>query len=133
MSKLALTLALAAGLSSQVALPVAARDGANYDGTWSVELVTESGALCDARYSYSLSVVDGQVRPISKAATNGATVTGRVGKDGSVGLNVATSAASGSASGRLQIQSGSGTWKVSSLCNGRWTAHRHTTRTAQAD
>ncbi|GEP10052.1 hypothetical protein [Methylobacterium gnaphalii] len=133
MSKLALTLALAAGLSSHFALSASARDGANYDGNWSVELVTENGAFCDARYSYSLSVVDGQVRPISKAASSGASVTGRVGKDGSVGLNVATSAASGSASGHLQVQNGSGTWKVSSLCSGRWTARRQTTRTAQAD
>jgi hypothetical protein len=133
MSKLALTFALVAGLSSHLTLPAGARDGANYDGHWSVELVTESGALCDARYSYTLSVIDGQVRPISKAASSGATVTGRVGKDGAVGLNVATSAASGSASGHLQVQNGAGTWRVSSLCSGRWTARRQTTRTAQAD
>ena len=129
MSKFALTLALAAGLSS---LPALARDGGNFDGKWSVVLVTESG-MCDARYNYSLSVQDGQIRPVSKASTNGATVSGRVGSDGSVGLNVSTSAASGSASGRLGAQSGSGTWRVSALCSGRWTARRNTTRTAQAD
>lgn len=133
MTKLVLTLALSAGLLSHLALPADARDGGNYDGTWSVELVTETGGLCDARYSYSLSVQDGQVRPVSKAASNGATVTGRVGRDGAVGLSVSTSAASGSASGRLQAQNGAGSWKVSSLCSGRWTARRHTTRTAFAD
>lgn len=133
MSKLVLVFALSTGLSSQSILAADARDGANFDGNWSVELVTESGALCDARYSYTLAVQDGQVRPIAKAASGGATVTGRVGPDGAVGLNVATSAASGSASGRLQTRSGSGTWKVSSLCSGRWTAQRRTTRTALAD
>lgn len=132
MPNLALTLALAAGLTASLALPAGAGDGGHYDGTWSVVLVTESG-LCDARYSTSLSVQGGQVRPVSNAASNGATVTGRVGADGSVGLSVAKSGASGSASGRLQGQSGSGTWKVSSLCTGRWMARRQNQRTAQAD
>ncbi len=132
MRTLALTIALAAGLTAPALVPALAGDAGNYDGTWSVELVTVSG-LCDARYSYSLSVQDGQVRPVAKAATSGATVTGRVGSDGSVGLNVATSAANGSASGRLQARSGSGTWNVSSLCSGRWTARRQLQRTAQAE
>lgn len=132
MSKLALTLALGAGLSLVLAEAAGAREPGNFDGRWSVELVTESG-LCAARYSYSLAVQDGQVRPVSQAATGGATVSGRVDGGGAVGLSVATSAASGTASGRLQSQSGAGTWKVSSLCSGRWTARRHTTRTAQAD
>lgn len=130
MTKIAMALALATSLTAPLATPVAA---GNFDGTWSVELVTESGSLCDARYSYSLTVQDGQVRPIAKAASTGATVTGHVGADGSVGLSVASSGASGSASGRLKATAGSGTWKVSSLCTGRWTARRNTQRTAQAD
>lgn len=126
MSKLALSAALAALLAS----PAVAGD---FDGTWSVQLVTESG-LCEAQYSYTLSVQDGQVRPVTTASTNGATVSGRVGTDGSVGLTVATAAASGTASGRLQVRGGSGTWRVSGgLCTGRWTARRHTVRTAQAE
>lgn len=133
MSKAVLTLALAAGLLAPAVPSAGAAEGGNYDGTWSVELVTESGSLCDARYSYGLSVADGHVRPIAKAASGGATVTGRVGPSGAVGLNVSTSAASGSASGTLKAQSGAGTWRVSGLCSGRWTARRHTTRTAQAD
>ncbi len=126
MSKFALTTALAALLAS----PAVA---GGFDGTWSVQLVTESG-LCEAQYSYTLSVQDGQVRPITAAATNGTTVSGRVGGDGSVGLTVATAAANGTASGRLQLRGGSGTWRVSGgLCTGRWTARRHTLRTAQAE
>ncbi|GJE26670.1 hypothetical protein [Methylobacterium organophilum] len=131
MPKLIAQLALSAGLAAAAAVPATAGEG-TYDGTWSVELVTESG-LCDTRYSYSLTVQDGQVRPVSRAASSGATVTGRVGADGSVGLNVATAAASGSASGRLQARSGAGTWRVSALCSGHWTARRSTVRTAQAE
>ena len=133
MPKSALALAVAAGLTSLAFAPAAARDGGNFDGNWTVQLVTESGGLCDSSYSYALTVQDGQIRPIAKAASNGATVSGRVGPDGSVGLNVSTSSANGSASGRLQARGGSGTWKVASFCSGRWTARRSTTRTAQAD
>lgn len=132
MSKFAFTLAFAAGLTASTVLPAGAGEGSSYDGTWSVVLVTESG-ICDARYSTALNVQGGQVRPVSNAASNGATVSGRVGADGSVGLSVAKSGASGSASGRLQAQSGSGTWQVSSLCTGRWTARRQNQRTAQAN
>ncbi|MDV2988331.1 UNVERIFIED_CONTAM: hypothetical protein Q9R58_28995 [Methylobacteriaceae bacterium AG10] len=126
MPKFALTAALAAALVS----PAMAGD---FDGTWSVQLVTESG-LCDAQYSYTLAVRDGQVRPIANASSGSATVTGRVDAGGGVGLNVATAAANGTASGRLQTRSGTGTWRVSGgLCTGRWMAKRHTVRTALAD
>lgn len=131
MSKLAVMLALGAGLSSPALVPATARDGGNFNGSWSVELVTESGMVCDSRYTYAVSVQEGQVRLAS--ASGNATLSGRVGPDGTVGLNVSNGTASGAVSGRLQAQSGGGTWKVSSLCSGRWTARRHTTRTAQAE
>lgn len=130
MPKLAATLVVTLAPVLPVLAPAAVR-AADFDGTWSVELVTESG-FCDARYSHTLSVQDGRVRPVSTAA-GGATVTGRVGTDGSVGLNVATAAASGTASGRLQTQGGAGTWRVGGLCSGRWSARRHGMRTAQAE
>lgn len=131
MSRFVIALAVAAGLFG---LSVSQADAgeSGYDGTWAVDLVTESG-MCEARYAYTLSVQGGQVRPVSRASSNGASISGRVGADGSVGLSVTTSAASGTAVGRLQARSGSGTWRVSSLCSGRWTARRGNTRTAQAD
>ena len=61
MLKFALTAALAAVLAS----PAMAGD---FDGTWSVQLVTESG-MCDAQYSYTLAVRDGQVRPVTTPRT----------------------------------------------------------------
>jgi len=130
MLKLAVMVALGAGLFSHALLPAAARDAGNFNGAWSVDLVTESGMVCDSRYSYSVSVQEGQVRLVSG---RNATMTGRVGPDGTVGLSVTNGTATGAVSGRLQATSGGGTWKVSSLCSGRWTARRHTTRTAQAD
>lgn len=132
MLKLAAVLALGAGLSSSLVLPAAAREGDNFNGTWSVELVPESG-VCNGRYSYAVSVTDGQVNLVPTGSAAGATMTGRVGPDGSVGLSVSNGSASGSASGRLRARTGSGTWTVSAFCSGRWTAKRRSVRTAQAE
>ena len=124
-------LSLAAGLALTGLLPAAHARAGDYTGTWRVELVTESG-ICDSRYSYAVSIQEGQVR-LASAADAGTRMSGRVGADGTVGLTVSNGGTSGAASGRLQAQTGSGTWKVSALCSGRWTARRSNTRTAQAE
>ena len=129
MLKVSAVLALATGLLLPALLPARAADPGSYNGTWTVELVTESG-LCDGRSTFSVAVQEGQVRLISAAAA--ARMSGKVGPDGTVGLNVSKGSASGSVLGRLQAQSGSGTWKVSALCSGRWAAHRRSTVIAQA-
>ncbi|MGU3538495.1 hypothetical protein [Methylobacterium sp. A54F] len=126
MSKFVTICALLAGLAT----PAVSAEQRSFNGTWSVELVTESG-VCDAHYRYSLAVQEGRISLAS--AEDGARVSGRVAPDGTVGLSVSNGTASGAASGRLQAQGGSGTWKVSALCSGRWTARRHATRTAQAE
>lgn len=118
-------------LSGAIPMPAAAGEPGAFNGTWAVDLVTESG-LCDARYTTAITIRDGQVRAAS-AKEAGARVTGQVGPDGTVGLNVSNGTASGAASGRLQAAGGAGTWKVSALCSGRWTARRNTTQTAQAE
>ena len=100
----------------------------DFNGTWTVQLVTETG-VCSGS-SYTVVVQDGQVRLAS--AGGSASITGQIGADGSVGLSVRQGPASGSASGRLRSSSGSGTWKASSLCSGRWAAQRRSTITAQA-
>jgi len=100
----------------------------DFNGTWTVQLVTESG-VCSGS-SYTVVVQDGQVRLAS--AGGSASITGQIGADGSVGLSVRQGPASGSASGRLRSSSGSGTWKAASLCSGRWAAQRRSTITAQA-
>jgi len=131
MSKVVTVLSLVAGFSSLTLAPARAAEAGRYNGTWAVELVTESG-VCDTSYSYSVAVQEGQIRLIS-AADRATQMSGRVGADGTVGLNVTNGSTSGAVSGRLQAQSGAGTWKVSSLCSGRWAAHRRSTRSAQAD
>ena len=100
----------------------------DFNGTWTVQLVTETG-VCSGS-SYTVVVQDGQVRLAS--AGGSASITGQIGADGSVGLSVRQGPASGSASGRLRSSSGSGTWKAASLCSGRWAAQRHSIITAQA-
>ncbi len=120
--------------AAALALPLVTAGAAaasDFNGTWRVELVTESG-ICDSRYSYAVSIQEGQVR-LASAAEGGTRMSGRVGADGTVGVTVSNGGTSGAVSGRLQAQSGGGTWKVSSFCSGRWTARRSNTRTAQAE
>ena len=100
----------------------------NFDGTWSVQLVTEAG-LCDSAYSYAVAIRNGQVRP---ASSSGASIAGRVSARGAVGLSIQQGPVSGAASGRLGASEGSGSWRVASMCLGRWTARRQATVTAHA-
>ncbi|HEX2554147.1 MAG TPA: hypothetical protein VHL98_10615 [Microvirga sp.] len=111
--------ALGLGLTSMSA---ASAEPKSYNGTWSVRLVTEAGG-CDSSYSTTVAIADGQVRAVS----GGASVSGGIGRDGSVALGIQQSIARGDASGRLADRSGSGTWRVAMLgCTGRWTAQRLT-------
>jgi hypothetical protein len=133
MLKVVTLVALATGFAGPALAPARAADAAsrNFNGTWSVELVTESG-LCDSRYNYAVSVQEGNVRLVSGADAS-TRMSGRVGADGTVGLSVSNGSANGAVSGRLQARSGGGTWKVSALCSGRWTARRHGSQVAQAE
>ena len=122
-------LATSAGALALTIVSPASAEPEKFNGTWHVQLTTESG-MCDSSYSYSVAIQNGAVRLAS--ASGGASINGQVGQDGTVGLTVQQGPASGAASGRLKSQSGSGTWNVSSLCSGRWTARRRSTQTAQA-
>ncbi|GJE38766.1 hypothetical protein [Methylobacterium persicinum] len=122
--------ALTAGAFSVAAAAPGNANGDGHNGTWAVELVTESG-LCSARYNYAVAIHDGEVRPIS--AADGAKVSGRVSADGTVGITVAGAGGSGTGTGRLTGGRGAGTWAVSPICTGRWTARRGDNRTAQAE
>ena len=120
------TLTLAAGLAAG---SPALAEAPDFNGTWTVQLLTETG-VCGGSSSYTVAIQDGQVRLASAGGST--SITGRIGADGSVGLSVQQGPVSGSASGRLRSSSGSGTWKASSLCSGRWAAQRRSTLTAQA-
>ena len=95
-----------------------------HDGTWSVQMVTDSG-LCDRSYSYSIAIENGNVRYLLAPGDSPTTVSGRIGPDGSVDLDIRRSIAKVDASGRLSAKSGSGTWQLTMLgCSGRWTAQK---------
>ena len=116
-------LAFAASLIGIDGAMAAGGKPAGFNGTWSVQLVTDEGS-CDRIYSYAVAVENGRVRPVGDAST---TVTGQVGANGAVNLDIRRGIARADASGRLQANSGSGTWQVSMVgCSGRWTAQRRT-------
>src|SRR5437016_1629808 len=117
-------LAMFAGLALVSAFapePAAART--NYDGNWSVLIVTDSGP-CDRGYRYGLAIRNGRVFYQGSAAVN---VDGQVSPNGRVQVRVWAGSQSASGAGRLSSNFGSGTWRgagSSSSCAGSWTAER---------
>ena len=87
-------------------------------GRYAVTLLTDTGA-CDARLSWSVGIVDGQI------AETGLFVraSGQVSARGQVALRVVKGAETLSASGHMTDQGGNGTWTSPSRdCSGRWLA-----------
>src|SRR2546423_2507307 len=119
-----LLLSLCAGFAFAMTVasaPAIART--NYDGNWSVLIVTNSGP-CDRGYRYGLSIRDGRVFYQGSAAVN---VDGRVAPNGRVQVRVWAGSQSANGAGRLSSNYGSGTWRgagSSSSCEGSWTAER---------
>jgi hypothetical protein len=101
--------------------PAAAR--INYDGNWSVLIVTDSGS-CDRGYRYGLKIRNGRVFYEGSASVN---VDGRVSPNGQVQVRVWSGSQSASGYGRLASDYGSGRWRgagSASSCSGTWTAER---------
>jgi hypothetical protein len=116
--------AMALGLGMTLIGGAWAASSERLDGTWSVQMVTDSG-ICDRSYNYSIAIENGNVRYILAPGDSPTTVSGRVGPDGAVNLDIRRSIAKVDASGRLSDKSGSGTWKLGMLgCTGRWTAQK---------
>ena len=93
----------------------------NFDGTWSVLIVTEQGT-CDRAYRYPVRISNGSVGYAGEASFN---VTGRVGANGAVTVTVSRGSQSASGSGMLSTSDGSGYWRTASgECSGTWTAER---------
>src|SRR5262250_2840539 len=89
----------------------------NYDGLWSVSVVTEKGD-CDRGYRYPIRISRGQLINAGDAVF---TVTGKVMLTGAVTVSAGGKSASGS--GRLAGSMGGGSWRGGS-CSGTWTAER---------
>ena len=102
---------------------VASAAPGHFGGRWAVRMVTDSG-FCDPSYNYLIAVEDGRVRYIPQDSDPAPSVSGSVGADGTVSLDIRKSIARVSATGQLNRTTGAGSWRLPGLCSGRWTASR---------
>ncbi|MEN3374949.1 MAG: hypothetical protein V7604_304 [Hyphomicrobiales bacterium] len=101
------------------AAPAAAKS--NFDGAWSVLIVTQKGT-CDRAYRYPVKIENGTVGYAGSASF---TVSGKVGDTGAVIVKVARGNQSANGQGKLSSTDGSGQWVAGSGdCSGTWTAER---------
>jgi hypothetical protein len=93
-----------------------------FDGRWSVEIVTESGT-CDRVYRYPVIVENGRVRYGGPEAFQ---VSGRIAANGSVQGSIARGENRADVRGRVSGNTGSGTWRAAGArnCSGRWNAEK---------
>jgi hypothetical protein len=113
----------AAAILAATAVPASAPATArsNFDGQWSVLIVTQKGT-CDRAYRYPVKIDNGSV---GYAGDSSFTVSGKVGENGAVTVKVARGSQSANGQGRLSSTDGSGMWIAGSgECSGTWTAER---------
>jgi hypothetical protein len=91
----------------------------NYDGLWSVVIVTEKGT-CDRAYRYPVRISNGAVQSDGPSLIN---VSGKVGGNGAITVLVSAGDKSASGTGRLSGKVGGGKWSGSE-CAGSWEAER---------
>lgn len=93
-----------------------------FDGTWSVEVVTEKGA-CDRAYRYSVVVQNGRAR---YGGPENFDIRGQVRLNGSVSASIARGQDRANVTGRLSGSFGRGTWSTSGgrVCSGYWNAEK---------
>ena len=126
MTRLSAIPALTALVLAASALPASAPAAAksNFDGTWSVLIVTQKGT-CDRAYRYPVKIDNGAVGYAGNASF---TVSGKVGDNGAVTVRVARGNQSANGQGKLSASGGSGQWIAGSGdCSGTWTAERRST------
>ena len=119
----ALLAALAGLMLAATIAPSHAAVRTNFDGNWSVLIVTDGGPS-DREYRYGLSIRNGRVFYGGSAAVN---VNGQVSPNGRVQVRVWAGSQSANGAGRLWQNRGSGTWRgagSASSCAGSWTAER---------
>ena len=91
----------------------------NYDGLWSVVIVTEKGS-CDRAYRYPVRISNGAVQNDGPSLIN---VSGKVGGNGIVKVLVSAGDKSASGTGKLSGKIGGGRWSGGE-CAGTWEAER---------
>lgn len=124
MTRFALASALTAcAILAASAVPTQSAPAAkpNFDGAWSVLIVTEKGT-CDRAYRYPIKIANGTVDYAGSASF---TVTGKVQSSGVVTVTVARGSQSASGSGRLSLTDGGGNWSTAGgECSGTWSAEK---------
>jgi hypothetical protein len=122
MTRLIAALLILAGTIPALALSRGVPVPDRYDGTWSVEIITEAGT-CDRAYRYPVRIEHGQARFIGTAFT----VQGSVAGNGAVRGSISNGTATANVRGRLGLDGfGAGTWVASGAleCRGHWNAER---------
>jgi hypothetical protein len=93
-----------------------------FDGNWSVSIVTDSGA-CDRGYRYAVHIRDGQIYYDNPSFN----VSGQVTPRGYVSVTVGAGGQQAVGTGRMSSDYGEGTWSgrsSSAQCSGHWEAER---------
>jgi hypothetical protein len=110
-----------ASLSSNAA-PAAQQGSANFDGLWSVVIVTSQG-VCDRSYRYPARIVGSRVMQAN--ADPSYRLYGAVSRSGAIRVIVARGGQWADGRGRLIDGRGTGIWTTSGgQCSGEWTASR---------
>ena len=113
-----------AGVVTGICLAASAASArTNFDGSWSVLVVTDYGT-CDRAYRYGVQISNGQVFYRGDSSVD---ISGRVSPVGQVNVRVRQGSQQASGTGRLSQESGGGQWRGSSpeqQCGGHWTAER---------
>jgi hypothetical protein len=121
---LATTLAASAKpLKARTAPPPRPAPAINFDGRWSVVIITDAGT-CDRAYRYGVRISGGRIYYEGDSA---AVINGQVDARGNVVVNLRYGQSSASGSGHLTESDGEGRWQgasTSSSCSGRWEAER---------
>jgi hypothetical protein len=106
-------------LVAALAASAPAGSAPNFDGLWSVVIVTEKGS-CDRAYRYPIRIRNGAVL---NEGSSPATINGKVAGNGTVTVTVSAGNQSATGSGRLSGTTGAGSWKGGE-CSGIWQAER---------
>ena len=111
--------ALAFSFAAILGGAVPATSKPNYDGLWSVVIVTEKGT-CDRAYRYPIRISNGA---LVNAGDSPITISGKVADNGAVTVRVSHGSKSANGSGRLAGAIGTGSWSGGD-CAGTWEAER---------
>jgi hypothetical protein len=110
---------LVLAFAGAVGASVATASAPNYDGLWSVVIITEKGT-CDRAYRYPIRIANGT---LLNAGDNIVNITGRVGANGALTVRVSAGSKSANGQGRLSGAIGAGSWNGGD-CSGTWEAEK---------